>query len=177
MHRLNKIPKTKTTSDGVQKPIPKTKAGVIKVVFSFEQFRCKSIKCKEFNNNFNNLWEYGKWSLLLLDRLSNYSTMDISELKNAGTGTRCHVVEGKALERLKNVLFYLGIVVDDQLNEDGLWELSLGTANGRVFGYFIDNIFYALLFDPHHLIYPNNKLEAQQDLLYRNYDPWREIAN
>ncbi|MBU3114630.1 hypothetical protein [Clostridium lacusfryxellense] len=174
---MSKLPKTKVNSSIIKKSVPKTKTQINKAVFSFQQFRCQSIKCKEFNNMFKNLWEYGAWSLVLLDRLSNYSTMEIAELKGGGDGTRCHPVHDEALERLVTVLKTMGIVCDEQFNEDGLWELSLGAASGRVFGYFVDNIFYTLLFDPHHLIYPNTRYESQHDLLYRNYDPWSEIAN
>ncbi|MBU3173709.1 hypothetical protein [Clostridium estertheticum] len=174
---MSKLPKTKVKSSIVKQLVPKTKIQINNAVFSFQQFNCKSIKCKEFNNMFSDLWEYGEWSLTLLSRLSNYSTMEVSELKGGGDGTRCHLVQEDALERLNMVLDTMGTVCDEQLKEDGLWELSLGAASGRIFGYFVDNVFYTLLFDPHHLIYPNTRYDCQHDLLYRNYDPWKEIAN
>ncbi|SKB01461.1 hypothetical protein SAMN05443428_1621 [Caloramator quimbayensis] len=147
------------------------------VAFSFKDFKCKCIKTKDFNNCFSNMWEYAEWSLIVIKRISSYSTMTVQELKEGGRSTRCHPVLGKDLEKLKNILSLIDYKPEflTQLEEDGFWELTIERALGRMYGYFVDNIYYVLLFDPHHLIYPDLKMGCQYDLLHKNHDPWSEI--
>lgn len=156
--------------------LPTTDLENINAVFSFEKFKCTSIKNKEFNNCFKNMWEYGEWSLKLIERLSRFSTMKALELKSSGKSVRCHPVNGDNLIKLKSVLEASGLELNEQLEDCDYYELSLGAADGRVFGYFIGSIYYVLLFDPHHLIYKQVQYGSQQDLLYRNYDPWERIS-
>lgn len=156
--------------------LPTTELDNTNAVFSFEKFKCISIKNKEFNNCFKNMWEYGEWSLKLIERLSKFSTMKALELKSSGKSTRCHSVKGRSLIKLKSVLEATGLELNEQLEDYDYYELSLGAAEGRVFGYFIGNTYYVLLFDPHHLIYQQLQYESQHDLLYKNYDPWQIIS-
>lgn len=156
--------------------LPITNLENINAVFSFEKFKCTSIKNKDFNNCFKNMWEYGEWSLKLIERLSKFSTMKALELKSSGKSVRCHPVNGDNLIKLKSVLEATGLELNEQLEDYDYYELSLGAGDGRVFGYFIGSIYYVLLFDPHHLIYKQLQYGSQQDLLYRNYNPWERIS-
>lgn len=156
--------------------LPTTNLENTKAVFSFEKFKCVSIKNKEFNNCFKDMWEYGEWSLKLIERLAKFSTMKALELKSSGKSVRCHQVNGENLIKLKSVLEAVGLELNEQLEECDYYELSLGASDGRVFGYFIGSVYYVLLFDPHHLIYQQLKYGSQQDLLYRNYNPWKNIS-
>lgn len=172
--RNNQFPTTKFKSSPTT--LPKTEIENPNVVFSFEKFRCISVKNKEFNNCFTHLWEYGQWSLRLLERLSNFSSMKASDLKSAGNSTRCHQVKDKDLEKLKKVLVSAGLKLNEQLEDSDYFELSLGASSGRIFGYFVGNIYYVLLFDPHHLIYQQLQYGSQHDLLHKNYDPWIDVS-
>lgn len=171
---LNKIPVSDFQS--VSSKLPTTKVQNQKVIFSFERFKCISIKNKQFNNCFASINAYVKWSTLLFQRLQKFSENTVPELKKAGTSTRCHSVTGNTLIKLKDILKESGLDIDINEQLEEYWELSLGTSSGRIFGYFISNVYYIILFDPHHLIYPKLEYGAQHDLLYNNYDPWNEIS-
>lgn len=173
-NKTNQLPITKFEHSN--KTLPKTNVEKLNLVFSFENFKCRSIKNREFNNCFTHLWEYGEWSIKLIERLSNFSTMKASELKSAGNSTRCHPVEGKNLEKLKRILELAGLTLNEQLENESYYELSIGASSGRIFGYFIGNIYYVLLFDPHHLIYQQLQYGSQHDLLHKNYDPWSPMS-
>ena len=105
--------------------------------------------------------------------------MTLGELKNSGRSLRFHSVENKNLMKLKNILLSLGLdteLIFNQSEATDYYEISLGAASGRIFGYLIENIFFVLLLDPNHLIYPYLEKGATQDLLYKRYDPWKEIV-
>lgn len=147
------------------------------IVFSFSNFKCVSIKNKSFNNCFTNLWEYGVWSLNFFSRISEYSKMSSVDAKKGGDSTRCHEVQKDDIQIVKEIMTELGMKnLFEQNIEDGIWQISLGTGSGRVFGYFASNIFSVLFFDPHHLVYADVKHGAKHDLLHRNYDPWENIS-
>ena len=77
------------------------------------------------------------------------------------------------------ILLSLGLdteLIFNQSEATDYYEISLGAASGRIFGYLIENIFFVLLLDPNHLIYPYLEKGATQDLLYKRYDPWKEIV-
>jgi len=177
----NNIPKSSITKKAQTTTyLPKSETSPKTITFSFSKFCCKSIKSRSinFNNCFKNMWEYAEWSLKLIYRLSEFSKYTPIELKTGGDSTRCHPVRGKRLEKLKNILNELGVVTsieDDQIMEDGYYELSLGASEGRIFGYFCGNIYFITLFDPHHLLYEQLEYGCQYDLYYKNYDPWLEL--
>lgn len=171
---LPTVPVSKFSSSPTK--LPTTTIDNANAVFSFEKFKCISIKNKEFNNCFKNMWEYAEWSLKLIDRLSKFSTMKALELKSSGKSVRCHPVTGVNLLKLKSVLEASGVELNEQLEDCDYYELSLGASDGRIFGYFIGSVYYVLLFDPHHLIYQQLQYGSQQDLLYRNCDPWERIS-
>lgn len=104
--------------------------------------------------------------------------MSISEIKGAGKSTRFHIVKGGPLKKLKSVLKEIGLDVDkvfQQESEENYYEVSFGKANGRIFGYLINNIYYVLLMDPNHLIYKCTEKGGNHDLLYKRYDPWTNL--
>lgn len=156
--------------------LPTTSLSNTNTLFSFEKFKCTSIKNKNksFNNCFDSMWEYAEWSLKFIDRLSNFSAMGALTLRASGKSGRCHPVKGGNLTKLKTILETIGLELNEQF-EDDYYELSLGAGSGRVFGIFIGNIYYILLFDPHHLIYQQLQFGSQHDLLHKNYDPWKAI--
>ena len=173
---LSSIP----TTEFRNKPsnLPVNKPNNKNVVFSFQNFKCISIKNKEFNNHFKSIYEYAVWSLKLINRISKFSTMKVPELlRISHKGPRCHQVTGKRLTKLKSILSSINVELNEQLEDCDYYELSLGQAEGRIFGYFIDNIYYIVLFDPHHLIYEQLEYGSQQDLLYRNFNPWKVISS
>lgn len=166
------IPVTSIQGENTKINLPTTKVSKNDIVFSFEYFKCQSLKNKIFNNCFENMWHYGEWSILALKKIQSFSSMTRDELKQGGDSTRCHDVKGKDLDKLLKVLVMMGIKIDEQWDVSNFYELSFGTGKGRMFGYFIDNVYYIFLFDPNHLIYANLSKGAKLDLLYKNFDPW-----
>lgn len=162
--RVNGIPVTKTSDD--------------KIIFSYKFFKCISVKGRDFNNCFSNIYEYSKWITLLLQKITNISSMKLSEARNSSTSLRFHPVDGKPLNVLKETLLNSGTDCNKIFSQDegeNYYELSLGTSNGRIFGYLVGNLYYILLFDPHHLIYPNKAKGSTYDLLHKNYNPWETL--
>ena len=172
--RPNKSSKTKKTLPTVQ---CKSKNNVL---FSYKYFKCASLKNNEFNNCFKNILDYAQWITFCLERISYISTMSIGELYNSGSVVRFHHVKDESLAKLKEVLKELNLNVDDIFSQDesqSYYELSLGAGNWRIFGYLIENMYFILLLDPNHLIYPNVSKGAKQDLLYKNYKPWEQLLS
>lgn len=157
-------------------PVSKIEEG--KMLFSYKHFICECSNEKEFNNRFKSMYHYAKWITLYTKRISEVSTMTLAEVNSSGKSLRFHLVKGENLNKLKTVLRNLGIKLEDvfrQSESNNYYELSLGAANGRIFGYLIDNVFFVLLMDPNHLIYPCLEKGATQDLLHTRYDPWDEL--
>lgn len=149
-----------------------------RMLLSFRYFKCNCVANKEFNNCYQNTTHYSTWLTLAMKRLSEITTMTLGELNNSGRSLRFHSVENKNLIKLKSVLLDLGLDVEltfNQSESNDYYEISLGAANGRIFGYLIENIFFVLLLDPNHLIYPYFAKGATQDLLFKRYNPWEEI--
>lgn len=102
--------------------------------------------------------------------------MKVFNIKKGGESTRCHWVEQEDIKIVKEVMVALGMEkLFEQIIEDRIWQISLGSSGGRVFGYFVSDTFYILFFDPHHLIYADMKRGARYDMLHRNYNPWENI--
>lgn len=166
----NKLPVAQFEKQNIVLPVTEIQSR--NVVFSLESFKCTSINNKIFNNKFSNIEEYAKWSLYFISYLSKYSTMKSIDIKTAGKAGRCHTVKDNELKKLKGVLQKLGYNLNEQIEEYDYYQISVGTSNGRVYGYFIDNIFYILLLDPHHLIYEDKKHGAKHCLQNKKFDPW-----
>lgn len=150
-----------------------------RMLLSFRYFKCNCVANKEFNNCYQNTTHYSTWLTLAMKRLSEITTMTLGELNNSGRSLRFHSVENENLNKLKSVLLNLGLDVEfifNQSESNDYYEISLGAANGRIFGYLIENIFFVLLLDPNHLIYPCVAKGATQDLLFKRYNPWEEIV-
>lgn len=147
-----------------------------KVSFSFSDFICKSYKDERFNNQFKRLSDYGKFTAMFINRLSEFSSMTVHELKCGGRSTRCHLIENDNRQLLIEILENLGISHMKIEQIEDFYQLTISAGNGRFMGYFIGNIFYVLLIDPYHLLYPNLKKSANQDLC-NAYDPWKELLS
>ena len=173
------IPVSHSNNDNIYNTFPTSKFDKNKnIIFSFKYLKCCSLKNRNFNNCFTSLHGYATWITLALKKISEYSSMNINEIKGAGKSTRFHPVENKHLDILRNVLIELGVNIDKifiQNESQNYYELSFGTGNGRMFGYLVENQYYVLLMDPNHLIYKNVSKGAKQDLLYKNYDPWNKL--
>lgn len=165
-------------SDEIPKPtLPLNKVDINEtVLFSFKHFKCKSIKTKEFTNKFFCKDEFIERILYFIQKLTDYSKMTFPQLKESGKSTRCHIVSGESLKELKKLLGELGMSQElmEQIGE--FFELSVSKSKGRFFGYFVGNVFYVLLLDPHHLVYKMNGFYSKNDVISKSYDPWKEIG-
>ena len=141
--------------------------------FSFSKFKCQCIRTKEFSNLYGHITESMTYFSKLIEKLSEFSKMAPSELKNAGKSTRCHPIKNKAKELLYVLLKELGFS-QPFLDQQEFFELTLGTSFGRFFGYFVENCFYIVLFDPHHLLYKDLKFYCKNDIMIKSYDPWNK---
>ncbi|MGE4549169.1 MAG: hypothetical protein AB7C89_06420 [Intestinibacillus sp.] len=148
----------------------------LNVSFSFSDFKCQSVKNDCFNNKFQRFSDYGKFVSMFLDKLSNFSNMSVQELKEGGKSTRCHIIDGKNLEMMLDIMLELGMPQNKLDQIEDFYELTISAANGRFMGYFVGTVFYIVFFDPHHLLYPNLKKSAHQDLC-NSYDPWTEFLS
>lgn len=58
------------------------------------------------------------------------------------------MVKGESLNKLKSVLRNLGVKLEEifkQSESNNYYELLLGAASGRIFGYLIDNVFFCIV--------------------------------
>lgn len=175
--KYNTLPVSNIKNES-QVKIPVSDIKENRILFSYKHFICDCAKGKDFTNCFKDLLSYAKWITLCIKKLSEISTMTLAEVNSSGSSLRFHSVEGKNLIKLKEILLSLGVKIDDifsQAESSNYYQLSLGTANGRIFGYLIGNVFFVLLMDPHHLIYPCLEKGSTQDLLYTRYNPWKEL--
>lgn len=92
------------------------------------------------NNNYFNA---------LIERLRSLSTLTPTELRrNAGKGLRCHEVNWTDTTET-----CFGIPQEDEI-VDTPWELQLSSnEHGRMFGFFINSVFYICWLDPDHNLY------------------------
>lgn len=112
------------------------------VSFSYKYLETKNPKFgyQEKNNNYFNA---------LIDRLRSLSMLTPTELRrNAGRGLRCHTVNW-----MDTTEACFGIPQEDEI-VDTAWELQLsGNEYGRMFGFFIQSVFYIRWLDPDHNLY------------------------
>ncbi|MCB6366672.1 hypothetical protein LI291_10855 [Intestinibacillus massiliensis] len=173
-----KIVATRPDNRCIGSKIPATNIAVqpIAVSFSFADFKCKSFRDERFNNCFKHFGDYGKFIAMFIAKLSNFSSMTVQELKLGGKATRCHKVENKNRELLEDILKSTGMKEEKIEQIEEFYQLTISTSNGRFMGYFIGNVFYVVLIDPHHLLYPDLKKSMNQDLC-NPYDPWKEFLD
>lgn len=175
----NKLPTSNVQKENNTLPITTVKKKE-SIIFSYKYFKCNSLKSKEFNNCFKNQDDYAKWITFYLKRIAEISTMKIGVISSSGSTLRFHPVEDNHLIKLKSILKSMDLDVDEVFNQNesqNYYELSMGTGNGRMFGYLIENIYFLLLLDPNHLVYMNASKGAKNDLYYKNYDPWYELLD
>ncbi|MGI0492333.1 hypothetical protein ACN4EG_11160 [Alkalinema pantanalense CENA528] len=113
------------------------------VSFSFKYLKTDH---KKFNWNDR---EISYW-ITLLDRLKNLSGLTAVELKsNSSKSLRCHPIDWN--DTSENGF---GIPDEEQV-VDTPYQFSLSSnEHGRVHGFFIGEVFYAVWLDPNHCLYP-----------------------
>lgn len=147
------------------------------VSFSFKNLMCQCIQNRDFNNKFSNQDECMKYYMYLIQKLNSFSAMTVDQLKSSGDSTRCHPVEGENLSLLKSILKLMGMSNDFLKQIEVFHEMTITTSNGRFFGHFLNNVFYILLLDPHHLLYKNLSFYCKNDIICKSYNPWEEIIS
>lgn len=90
----------------------------------------------------------------LLERLRDLSRMTKKELTVENSGKRslrCHVIDFGDKRTTENCF---GLPRESDLYDDA-WQFEVSqNTNGRVHGYFIENVFYIVWLDPKHDLYP-----------------------
>lgn len=172
--KIRHTPPSKTL---VEQSIPTTCSVDTKkqtVSFSFSDFKCQSVKNDKFCNHFKHITDYGRFISLFLSKLSSFSSMTVQELREGNKSTRCHPVQGENLKLLKEILLYIGLPKEKIEQIEEFYQITVATSSGRVMGYFVGSIYYVVLIDPHHLLYPDMKKSVNQDMC-NTYDPWVEL--
>jgi hypothetical protein len=86
----------------------------------------------------------------ILERLKEYSAWTLKRLNGyEGQRARCH-----AIDFVKDNLCVRTFGLGSQQYDQTAWQLCISKANGRIHGFFVDNIFHVVWFDPEHKLYP-----------------------
>jgi hypothetical protein len=93
-----------------------------------------------------------KWFKQLFERKKNYCSMDPATIKNGGDATRCHPIKWEETNRP------MGFSIGTKLSRDiDAHQLTISQNNGRIHGFFTEDIFNLVWFDPDHLLYKNHR--------------------
>jgi len=117
--------------------------GLVRFSFKYHKYT------EKFNFSDKNEEYQSKYLKLLLERLHDYSTNLASDLKSKRShSTKCNPINfEKTTERC------FGIKNEEQL-VDQPFELNMSTDKfGRIHGFFIDDTFFIVWFDPDHRLY------------------------
>ena len=143
-----------------------------KLSFSFQYLPDKclddKIKSKYFTNKID-AKEKPQFFARIFSILKVYSGFTLKELENQGI---CYVLKEKKHEkilgRLAEILSSLGYK-DEWINKNFhaylVYKFKLVSSNIRMFGYYSLGIVYVLLFDPNHLIEPDDKFGVPGNLV------------
>jgi hypothetical protein len=103
------------------------------------------------NDKFSVKRRDSKYFEKMLDRLRNVSTIKLREFKNNHSKSlRAHRINWNYTTE-KNGFSHL----NEQLQGDDAYQFEVsGNEHGRVHGFFIENIFFVVWFDPDHKLYP-----------------------
>ncbi|HSW94310.1 MAG TPA: hypothetical protein VLJ15_08170 [Gammaproteobacteria bacterium] len=125
-----------------QKPLPDST-----VHFSFKHLDMK-------NQKFNIDNRKTQYFIKMLERLKNLSTLSPQEiLSNRSRALRAHPITWKDTSE-KSGFNHL----NEQLKEITPYQFEISRdEHGRVHGFFIDNIFFIIWFDPNHQLYSSQK--------------------
>lgn len=147
--RFNK-PSHKNNTDkgiGANKIILETIDSTVKFSFKYLSFQNSKFQVENRNSNY---------FLALINRLQSLSTLDVDYLTSntKNKSLRSHPIDWDD-ERVTENCF--GIPYEEQIVKQP-WQFEL-TVNehGRVHGFFIDNIFNIVWFDPDHKLYKSSK--------------------
>lgn len=116
-----------------------------KVSFSFKYLKEGGTRC-----NFKYKEQKSKYFLDIIHRfkdLGNWTRTEISQ--NGGKALRCHPIDFSE-SRIPEDTFGLSVKGAD----DNAYQISVSKARGRIHGYFEDEIFYVVWFDPEHELFP-----------------------
>ena len=93
----------------------------------------------------------GEYFFKILSRLKDVSTLKASDLRmSGGKSLRAHCIDWKSTSE-KNGFSHL----NEQLQSIKPYQFQFSSNEyGRLHGFFIDNVFYAVWFDPGHELYP-----------------------
>ena len=138
--KINKTQRSKDSQSGI-KP---TKLKLQGISFSFKYYQDGNSKFSCDDRTTAKYW------ITLLERLKALSGLSAQELLvNRSNALRCHPIKW---ENTSETGF--GLPNEEQL-VDTPYQFSLSSNEyGRVHGFFIDEIFYVVWLDPHHLLYP-----------------------
>ena len=88
------------------------------------------------------------WFIQLFERKKSYCLMTPTDIKMGGKNTRCHPITWANTEK-PNGFEIPGL--GDDINE---YQLSVSKNKGRIIGFFVDETFYVVWFDPNHKLCP-----------------------
>jgi hypothetical protein len=140
-----------------------------KITFSFSYLpnNCLDgkVKGKHFTNKVSKK-EKDRFFAQVFASLKGYSNYTLVEL---GQQQKCYSVkEEKSLGRLSEVLQALNHSeewVTKTFHNYPIYKFKVVSGNIRMFGYYNSHVFYILLFDPYHLIEPDDKFGAPDSLV------------
>ena len=137
--KIKKTELTKSTQSGIKS----TKLKPQGISFSFKYYQ-------DSHHKFSCNQQSATYWLTLLDRLKNLSGLSAQELLvNRSSTLRFHPIKWE--DTSENGF---GLPNEEQL-VDTPYQFSLSSnEHGRVHGFFIDEVFYIVWLDPHHLLYP-----------------------
>lgn len=86
------------------------------------------------------------WFIQLFERKKNYCTMNPTLIKMGGDATRCHPIDWEKTEKPKGFNIRLSFDVD-------AYQLTISKNHGRIIGFFTEDVFNVVWFDPYHSLY------------------------
>ena len=140
-----KIKKTEVSKDGTSGIKPTKLKPPQGISFSFKYFNGS-------HDKFSCKYRDGGYWLTFVSRLRDLSGLTALELRQGSNKTlRCH-----AIDWVRTSENEFGIPGEEQL-VDTPYQFSLSSnEHGRVHGFFIDEVFYAVWLDPDHQLYSGN---------------------
>lgn len=131
------------------------------------------IRFNEFTNKFKSPKQYIEYfdyvHKVLLSTLNKTKCKSIFSNNDENFKKHTHVIDSaKQIILINNIIKSLYIAnglnegladawIEQNIGDTTLWQVGLENGFGRIIGYFQDNIFKIILFDPHHLIYKEEK--------------------
>ncbi|OUQ25248.1 hypothetical protein [Massilimicrobiota sp. An134] len=131
------------------------------------------VNFNDFTNKFRTPKQYIEYfdymHKILFASLSKTKCKNLFDRRDENFRKHSHVIsDSKQINLIKNIIKSLYIAnglpegkadswIEQNIGDAYLWQIGLANEYGRVIGYFQENIFKIILFDPHHLIYKTEK--------------------